>query len=118
MSRAITHFTNAIEIDPNNVLYSNRSACYCGLRKYEQALEDAECCIGAKPDWGKGYGRKGAALHGLGRYNDAISAYEVRCTVGTGRRAKDEANGSTQHAPWTQSAMLHTPHSDLPTPHC
>jgi len=30
---AITHFTNALEIEPNNVLYSNRSACYCGLRK-------------------------------------------------------------------------------------
>lgn len=30
---AITHFTNAINIEPSHVLYSNRSACYCALRK-------------------------------------------------------------------------------------
>jgi hypothetical protein len=31
---AITHFTNAINIEPTHVLYSNRSACYCALGKY------------------------------------------------------------------------------------
>lgn len=30
-----------------------------------QALEDANSCIKTKPDWPKGYGRKGAALHKL-----------------------------------------------------
>mmetsp|Transcript_45486 Transcript_45486/g.142289 ORF Transcript_45486/g.142289 Transcript_45486/m.142289 type:complete len:559 (-) Transcript_45486:125-1801(-) len=73
---AIEHFSKALDIQPTHVLYSNRSACYCSLRKYDEALDDAEKCIAAKPDWGKGYGRKGAALHGLGRYNDAIAAYE------------------------------------------
>eukprot|EP00962_Isochrysis_galbana_P036034 scaffold12388_cov122-Isochrysis_galbana.AAC.4 len=34
---AITHFTNAINIEPTHVLYSNRSACYCALRKYALA---------------------------------------------------------------------------------
>ena len=28
------------------------------------------------PSWGKGYARKGAALHGARRYDDAIAAYE------------------------------------------
>ena len=37
---AITHFTNAIGLGPTHVLYSNRSACYCGLRKYQEALDD------------------------------------------------------------------------------
>lgn len=74
--QAIVHFSKAIEIEPTHVLYSNRSACYCGLKKYQDALDDAEKCIGMKGDWGKGYGRKGAALHGLGSFEDAIKVYE------------------------------------------
>ena len=30
-----------------------------------------------KADWGKGYGRKGAALHGLDRWTEAIAAYDA-----------------------------------------
>ena len=51
--QAIVHFSKAIAIEPNHVFYSNRSACYCGLSKYEEALQDAESCIKMKPDWGK-----------------------------------------------------------------
>ena len=29
------------------------------------------------PSWAKGYARKGAALHGARRYDDAIAAYEA-----------------------------------------
>lgn len=44
---AISHYTAAIEAakgeaDAPHVLYSNRSACYSGLKNYEQALADAE----------------------------------------------------------------------------
>jgi len=73
---AIEHYTKAIELGATHVLYSNRSAAYCGMQKYEEALSDATKCIEMKPDWGKGYGRKGAALHGLGRFEHAIGAYE------------------------------------------
>ena len=37
-----------------------------------------------KPDWGKGYGRKGAALHGLAKYDQAIAAYEKGLDVEPG----------------------------------
>jgi len=40
------------------------------------ALADAESCIGLNPEFAKGYSRKGAALHGLKRYNDSVKAYE------------------------------------------
>ena len=30
---AIEHFSKALDIQPTHVLYSNRSACYCSLRK-------------------------------------------------------------------------------------
>jgi stress-induced-phosphoprotein 1 len=57
----------AIELDPqNHVLYSNRSACYASLKEFNKALEDANVCVRLSPQWSKGYGRKGAALHGLG----------------------------------------------------
>ena len=33
-------------------------------------------CIRLNQTWSKGYGRKGAALHALKRYDDAVAAYE------------------------------------------
>ena len=47
-------YTEAIELDPaNHLLYSNRSAAYASLKKYKEALGDAEKTIELKPDWGK-----------------------------------------------------------------
>lgn len=74
---AIKCYTEAIALDGNNhVLYSNRSAAYAKAEKYKLALEDAEKTVNLKPDWGKGYSRKGSALAYLGRYDESISAYE------------------------------------------
>ncbi|OMP86535.1 Heat shock protein sti1-like protein [Diplodia seriata] len=74
---AIEKFTQAIEVDPSNhVLYSNRSACYASLRDFEKALSDAEKTTEIKPDWSKGWARKGAALHGKGDLVTAVDAYE------------------------------------------
>ncbi|KAF8957084.1 Hsp90 cochaperone [Entomortierella lignicola] len=75
---AIDRFSKAIELDPtNHVLYSNRSACYASQKNYEKALEDGEKTVELKADWAKGYGRKAAALFGLGRYPDANDVYEA-----------------------------------------
>lgn len=60
-------FTQAIALEANNhVLYSNRSGAYASLKDFEKALEDAEKTTELKPDWAKGWGRKGSALHGAG----------------------------------------------------
>eukprot|EP00294_Goniomonas_avonlea_P015934 CAMPEP_0114557490 /NCGR_PEP_ID=MMETSP0114-20121206/9859_1 /TAXON_ID=31324 /ORGANISM="Goniomonas sp, Strain m" /LENGTH=577 /DNA_ID=CAMNT_0001742783 /DNA_START=13 /DNA_END=1746 /DNA_ORIENTATION=+ len=75
---AIEHFTTAIGLDAgNHVLYSNRSAAYASLHKYTEALADADKCISIKPDWAKGYSRKGAAQHGLGDFEGAIETYNA-----------------------------------------
>ena len=60
-------FSQAIELDPSNhVLYSNRSGAYASLKDWQKALDDANKVTEIKPDWAKGWGRKGTALHGEG----------------------------------------------------
>lgn len=61
---------------PCSVLFSNRSAAFASKKDYRAALLDAEKAIQLKPDWAKGYGRKGAALFGSGDYAAAKLAYE------------------------------------------
>ncbi|KAI0433884.1 hypothetical protein F5Y09DRAFT_31514 [Xylaria sp. FL1042] len=74
---AIDAFTKAIELAPeNHVLYSNRSAAYASKKDWTNALADAEKTTQIKPDWPRGWGRKGAALHGSGDLLGAKDAYE------------------------------------------
>ncbi|KAK5992625.1 Heat shock protein STI1 [Cladobotryum mycophilum] len=73
---AIDKFTQAIAIQPeNHILYSNRSAAYASKKDWDNALNDAEKTTEIKPDWAKGWGRKGAALHGKGDLLGANDAY-------------------------------------------
>jgi len=85
---AITHYSEAISLDgSNHVFYSNRSACYAGLHKYEEALADGIKCVELKPDFHKAYGRKGAALFGLGKLQEAAEAYQEGLKVAPGDAA-------------------------------
>jgi len=53
----------AINLDPKDaVLYSNRSFCHVKLGGAFEAFRDANTCITLRPEWTKGYYRKGAAL--------------------------------------------------------
>lgn len=77
LDEAIKLYSEALNLDPtNHVLYSNRSAAYAKAEKYAEALKDAEKTVELKPDWGKGYSRKGAALSYLGRDSEAQKVYE------------------------------------------
>lgn len=76
-AESIEKFSQAIELDPSNhVLYSNRSGAYASLRDYAKALADANKTTEIKPDWAKGWGRKGTALHGEGDLVGATDAFE------------------------------------------
>ena len=74
---AIAAYTQAIAIDPSDhVFFSNRSAAYLSKGDAANALKDGSKCIDINPSWAKGYSRKGAALHALKKWDEAINAYE------------------------------------------
>mmetsp|Transcript_10677 Transcript_10677/g.19498 ORF Transcript_10677/g.19498 Transcript_10677/m.19498 type:complete len:290 (-) Transcript_10677:158-1027(-) len=75
--KAAAVYTQAIKLDPSNaVLYSNRSAALLKLKKVTKALEDADKCISLKPDWDKGYYRKGAIFEETEKFAEAVEAYK------------------------------------------
>lgn len=57
----------AIAMDAtNHVYFSNRSAAYIRLQKFNEALADADKAISLNSGYSKAYNCRGAALEGLG----------------------------------------------------
>ncbi|TYH29632.1 hypothetical protein ES288_A01G027500v1 [Gossypium darwinii] len=76
--KAAALYTQAIKQDPSNpTLYSNRAAAFLHLVKLNKALADAETTITLKPQWEKGYFRKGCILEAMERYEDALAAFQI-----------------------------------------
>lgn len=79
---AILHYTAAIKEDPENaVYYSNRSACFFSLKKWEAASEDATTCVQKDSSFIKGYYRLALALTEQGLYDDASSTLLNACKI-------------------------------------
>jgi len=78
--KAIEEYDKAIEASPNgsgsHIYFSNRSACYAGLQKYEEALADANQSVKLKPDFAKAYSRLGFAHFKLNDIDEAEKAYK------------------------------------------
>lgn len=104
---AINAYTEAINLDPNDhVFFSNRSAAYLSKGDAASALSDGQRCVELKKDWAKGYSRKGAALHALRRYEDAVQAYKAGLEVAptdaglvSGLKEVEKAMESAQASP-------------------
>ena len=76
--KAAALYTQAIKLDPSNpTLYSNRAAALLQLDKLNKALDDAEMTIKLKPQWEKGYFRKGSILEAMKRYDDALASFQI-----------------------------------------
>lgn len=73
---AVKYFTDAIKYNPKEYkLFGNRSFCFEKLQEYEKALTDAELSLSMWPGWVKGQFRRGRALAGLKRYEEAAQAF-------------------------------------------
>lgn len=85
MTKAIEQFTLAISLgttdnsskDVMKVLYSNRSAAYHKLAKFDDALNDAKKCVSLDGQWAKGHSRAGAAYYSLRKWTDAYNSYNA-----------------------------------------
>lgn len=76
-AKAIRAYSKAIELDPANaVLYSNRSAAFYNMKKFEESLEDAESAILIDDQWWKAYKRKGISLIQMQKFEEAVKALE------------------------------------------
>lgn len=79
---AIKLYTQAIEIEPNDEkLFSNRSGAYTASLNYIEAECDAYAVIRLNPKWVKGFTRLGNALVGEKRWDDAIFALKIACSM-------------------------------------
>ncbi|KAI5958978.1 sgt2 [Candida pseudojiufengensis] len=74
---AIAKYTEAIGLDPTNVVYlSNRAAAHSSAKNHEQAVEDAEKAIKLNPNFSKAYSRLGLAQYALGDAKASMEAYK------------------------------------------
>jgi len=74
-AQAIQKYTEAIGFDPTDVtFYSNRSACYAALERWEEAADDGRQCIMVDKSFVKGYFRSALALQNLGNLDGALDA--------------------------------------------
>lgn len=79
---AIQHYTEAIQLDSkNHVLFSNRSASYASIQKYDKAAMDAKECIRLNPTFVKGYYRLVTAQVGLKQYDLALATIRQGLTA-------------------------------------
>lgn len=76
-AKAIDLYSQAIKLDPKNVIYySNRAAAYSTSNQHKKAVEDAKTAIAIDPKYSKGYSRLGLALLSLGDSQGAMEAYQ------------------------------------------
>lgn len=74
---AIAKYTEAIELDGNNVVYySNRAAAYSSAAQHDKAVVDAEKAISMDASFSKAYSRLGLAKYALGDAAAAMEAYK------------------------------------------
>ena len=100
---ALDCYSKAIEVDPNDpILYSNRSAMHLNLSEFDEAINDAEKAISLKPDYAKAYLRKGKALEGQQRIQEALDTYKLGLE-------KDKTNAQLLEASQELEASMNNP---------
>lgn len=74
-ANAIQKYTEAIAIDASDVtFFSNRSACFAALGRWEEAAEDGKQCMLIDRSFVKGYFRNALGLQNLGNLEGALDS--------------------------------------------
>ncbi|KAJ3324301.1 hypothetical protein HDV06_000340 [Boothiomyces sp. JEL0866] len=66
------------------LLLSNRAAALLKTNSFDKALYDSKGIIKYRPDWVKGYFRKGEALFGLRIFQASLEAYKIALSLDPG----------------------------------
>uniref|UniRef100_A0ACD6A465 Uncharacterized protein n=1 Tax=Avena sativa TaxID=4498 RepID=A0ACD6A465_AVESA len=104
---ATKFYSEAIKVDPADAaLYSNRSLCHLKSGEAQEALVDANACIRVRPDWPKGYYRKGAAFMALKDHKEACDAFMAAVKL-------DPENGEMHDAFWDAVVAMKKDHSSV-----
>lgn len=75
-SSAAEKYTQAIELFPSAVFYSNRAQAYIKMEQYGAAITDANEAIKLDPNYIKAYYRRGSADYALGKLKDALKDFK------------------------------------------
>jgi len=85
---ALKLYNQAFDLNTtDHLILGNRSITYLKMGNAKAALEDAELAIKLRPDWGKGYLRKGMAHRVLGNHTEAFKAF-YNCLTLEGAQAR------------------------------
>jgi histone-lysine N-methyltransferase SETD3 len=117
-TEALDLYSKAIaEDEKNHALYSNRSATYVALKRYPEALADAEQCVKLAPEWARGWQRKGDALEALLRYPEAYEAYRKGLELDAGdknlKEAVEKMSQTLEELKMTASEMNSQPNPEV-----
>jgi tetratricopeptide (TPR) repeat protein len=75
-SEAADLYSKAIALEPSEATYfSNRAAAYAALEEWQQSLDDSYEVVTLRPEWAKGWVRRGGAFMGLKKHEEARKAY-------------------------------------------
>jgi len=80
-SSAAQKYTDAIELMPTAVFYSNRAMAMIKLESYGSAILDANEAISLDPSYIKGYYRRGSANFALGKVKEARKDFRAVCKL-------------------------------------
>jgi serine/threonine-protein phosphatase 5 len=74
--QAIHCYSQAIELNPTAIYYSNRAQAYIRVEQYGLACNDGAAAITLDPGYAKGYYRRGSANVALGRCEEALKDFK------------------------------------------
>ncbi|KAG0309332.1 hypothetical protein BGZ98_003447 [Dissophora globulifera] len=81
-AEAIRLYGEAIVLNANSaVYYANRAAAYSQMGDHQNAIKDSLKAAEVDPSYSKAYSRLGHAYFSVGKYTEAVSAYEKGLTL-------------------------------------